>query len=305
MKNQLCVSSYSLREHLGPINITVRGPDGTKAPFTWGEPAVEPMSLLDLPRLVKSELGVDAVEICQFHVPERASAYLGQLKRALDDSGVGLVNVPIDVGNISDPNPAYRKEDLAEIEDWMRAAAELGSKMVRVNASFPLAGETAPIEVTIDSYRRLAATASALGLQLLIENHGGITRDPEMIVQLIESVGESKLKALVDIGNFEPLMSMNMAKMQGKETPANLDLTPLYDAIARIAPYAGLIHAKTHEFDEQGRPRHLDVVRALRIVRDTGYTGPISIEYEGSQGNAWQNTRRTKDLVEEAFAGSN
>jgi hypothetical protein len=36
MDNQLCVSSYSVRQLLGPIQVTVRGPNGTKTPFTWG-----------------------------------------------------------------------------------------------------------------------------------------------------------------------------------------------------------------------------------------------------------------------------
>lgn len=301
MNNQLCVSSYSLRRPLGPISFIVRGPDGTKKPFVWGEPPPQTLTLLELPALIKENLGIDAIEICQFHLPERTPAYLDRLKSVLDNDKVSLIDMPIDVGNISDVNPAYREEDLAEIEEWMRAAAALGSRMVRVNASMPMNPEHAPLEVTIESYRRLAGTAESLGLQLLIENHGGITADPEVIVRVVEAVGPARLKTLVDIGNFEPLMSMNFAKMTGKEPPASTDLSPLYASLARIAPYAGLVHAKTHEFDEQGRPLNLDVVRALRIVRDTGYAGPISIEYEGEEGDPWENTRRTRDLVEEAF----
>lgn len=299
MKNQLCVSSYSLRQHLGPIHVMMRGADGRKAPFMWEQP--QTMSLLEFPLQVREKLGIDAVEICQFHIPKRSPDYLGKLKRALSDAGVRLINMPIDVGNISDANPAYREEDLAEIEEWMRFAADLGAAMVRVNASAPMAdGQLAPIDVTIESYRRLARVATSLGLQLLIENHGGITADPAVIVAIVEAVGPAQLKTLVDIGNFEPLLSMQMAIMQGREPP-EVDATPVYGALAQIAPYAGLVHAKTHDFDEHGQPRHLDVVRALRVVRDAGYTGTISIEYEGNHGDAWENTRRTRALVEQAF----
>jgi hypothetical protein len=121
-----------------------------------------------------------------------------------------------------------------------------------------------------------------------------------VIVAIVEAVGPASLKTLVDIGNFEPLLSVQMAMMQGQEPP-EVDVTPVYGAIARIAPYAGLVHAKTHEFDADGRPLRLDVVRALRVVRDTGYSGPISLEYEGNSGDPWENTRRTLALVEEAF----
>ena len=298
--NQVCVSSYILGELLGPIRITRRGPDGKKSLFTWGqgEPSI---SLLELPAQIKSRLSPDAIEICQFHVPENTPTYLDQLKSALDAAEMSLVNMPIDVGNIADPNETYRDEDLAEIEGWMRAAAFLGSRMVRVNVGSPLGAHDVPVDVTIASLRRLVRTADSLGLTLLIENHGGPSSNPAFLTQLLEKVG-SPLRALLDIGNFVPLMSVNMARFQGKEPPTVNDLTPQYEAIRQVASYAGLVHAKTHEFDENGRPTDLDVVRALRIVRDSGYSGPISIEYEGRHGNCWENTLRTKALVEEAFA---
>lgn len=298
MKNQLCVSSYSVRQHLGPIHVSMRGPDGQKAPFIWEQP--QSMTLLEFPQAVKSRLGIDAVEICQFHLPEHTPEYVAQLKQALDDADVALINMPIDVGNISDADDAHREEDLAEIEEWMRVAAALGAQMVRVNASGPLsAGPLAPLETTIASYRRLAKTARSLGLQLLLENHGGITVDPHVIVQIVEAVGP-ELKTLVDIGNFEPLLGRQMAIMQG-QTPPEVDTSSIFEQIAIIAPYAGLTHAKTHEFDAEGKPQPLDVVCALRVVRDSGFTGPISLEYEGDVGDPWENTLRTKALVEEAF----
>jgi sugar phosphate isomerase/epimerase len=300
MSQQIAVSSYSVRQFLGPIRVAMRGPDGQPSTFVWEQP--QSMTLLEFPQAIREHLGLGAVEICQFHLPERSPEYLAQLKQALDDAGVQLVNMPIDVGNISDANVAYREEDLAEIEAWMQAAAVLGARMVRVNASAPIAAAPpAPLEVTIDSYRRLARTAAEHGLELLIENHGGITADPEVIVALVEAVGRDNLKVLADIGNFEPLLSVQMALMQGREAP-DVDVTPLYASLARIAPYAHLVHAKTHGFDADGRPLLLDVIRALRVIRDSGYTGPISLEYEGSEGDPWENTRRTLALVEEVFA---
>jgi hypothetical protein len=300
VRNQLAVSSYSLRQLLGPIKITFRGPDGNKTPVSWGEPSATPITLLELPALVREKLGVNAVEICQFHMEDDSPEYVARVKQSLADAGVSLINMPIDVGNISDPNPTHREEDLAEIEGWMTVAATLGAKFVRVNASSPMAGDAAPIDVTIASYKRLARTAESLGMQLLLENHGGITKDPEMIVRLVQDVGPTHLKTLVDIGNFEPWMSAHDPR-QGKVDLTDLDLTPLYAGLARIAPFAGLLHAKTHDFDENGKPLVIDIVKALRIVRDTGFTGPISLEYEGNTGDPWVNTARTKALVEEAF----
>jgi sugar phosphate isomerase/epimerase len=299
VQNLICISSYSFGQLLGPIRITRRGEDGKKTLFTWGqgEPS---MSLLELPAQVKAKLGLSALEICQFHVPENTDGYIGELKDALDAAGVSLVNMPIDVGNIADPNDAYREEDLAEIESWIVAAGKLGSQLVRVNAGSPLGGHDVPVDITVASLRRLATFAADRGIGLLIENHGGRSSEPEFLIQLLETVGPP-LRALLDVGNFEPQMSIGRARWQGQEPPTNLDYTPQYAAIERVTPYAGLVHAKTHEFDAAGRPTELDVARALRIVHDQGYTGPISIEYEGRNGDCWVNSQRTLDLVHEAF----
>lgn len=297
---QIAVSSWSLRQCLGPVRLSVRGPDGQKAPFTIDAP--QSMTLLEFPAAVRERLGLRAVEICQFQIPERTPEYLGALKRALREADVELLNMPIDVGNIADPNPAYREEDLKEIEGWMQVAAELGARMVRVNASGAMPGAPhAPLEVSVESLRRLGQTARGLGLQLLTENHGGITTDPEVVVQILEAARPAGVGLLLDIGNFEPLLSVAMAAFLGKEPPAEVDVTPIYAAVARLAPYAALVHAKTHGFDAEGRPIHLDVTRALRAARDAGYRGPLSLEYEGSEGDPWVNTARTRDLVMQVF----
>jgi hypothetical protein len=75
VQNQICVSSDSLGELLGPIRLTRRGPDGKQVPVTWGE-GQPTLTLRELPAQIKTKLGLDAVEICQFHVRENTPAYL-------------------------------------------------------------------------------------------------------------------------------------------------------------------------------------------------------------------------------------
>jgi hypothetical protein len=122
MQHEIAVSSYSLRQCLGPIRGTYRGPDGKKQEFVWDQP--QTMTLLEFPGAVKEQLGLSVVEICQFHLPERTPAYRAELKQALRAADVRLLSMPIDVGNISDADPVHREEDLREIESWMGVAAE-------------------------------------------------------------------------------------------------------------------------------------------------------------------------------------
>jgi sugar phosphate isomerase/epimerase len=296
--NKLAVSTWSLHSALGALHVSRRGDDGKKVPFTFQFPgATTPtLDLLDFPRQARDRVGVRQVELCQMHIPSRDPEYLGQLKLALQTAEVAVMAMPIDVGNISVADERHREEDLTEVEGWIDVAADLGAKMVRANASAVMGEEAlGPIETTIASYRRLADRAAARGMQMTIENHGGITRDPDVIVRIVEAVGPARLKVCLDNGNFDPVMSL-------REPPKEpLDITPLLAGIRRIAPYAAIVHAKTTGFDEQGRHAGWDAEAALRAVKESGYDGPISIEYGGGGPDEWTNVLRTKAIVERVF----
>lgn len=88
LQREIAVSSYSVRQFLGPIRMSFRGPDGQKQPFVWEQP--QTMTLLEFPCAVKEHLGLGSVEICQFHLPERTTAYVAELKHALSSAGVQL-----------------------------------------------------------------------------------------------------------------------------------------------------------------------------------------------------------------------
>ncbi|HEY3108246.1 MAG TPA: sugar phosphate isomerase/epimerase [Chloroflexota bacterium] len=293
---RICLSTWSLHRDLGPMRLTQRDAAGRKVPWVRDNP--QTLTLLDVPAEARRRLGVDRLEICQMHVASREGPYLDALARALDEAGASVVNLPIDVGNISAADPRWRDEDCAEIEGWIDVAARLGAPMVRVNANGapPFADEPiAGLDATIASLRRLVGRAAARGLRVLIENHGGISRDPETILALLDAV--DGLGLALDVGNFEPALSA-----QGGQAPLEgLDPAPLYAAIRRVAPRATMVHAKTERFDAAGRHLGWDVVAALRIVREAGFAGDVSIEYGGG-GDAWANAALTRRAVEEAFA---
>jgi hypothetical protein len=294
---EIALSTWSLHEQLGPRRLTKRDANGIKQPHEIPHP--QTMSLLDFIAQARPKVGVDQIELCAFHVPSREPAYIAQLKGALRENRLGVISMPIDAGNISVADEGWREGDLAEIEEWMELAADLGAKYVRSNASSYVARDEAlaPLDVTIASYSRLADYASKRGMQMTIENHGGLTTDPEVIVKIVEAVGPKRIKVCLDTGGFPPV-----AGRQGNPIPpTDLDPEPLYKDLARIAPYTGIIHAKTVWFDAQGKHLAFDAHKTLRIVKDTGFDGPVSIEYGGGV-DEWTNAQRTKRIIEEVFA---
>ena len=106
------------------------------------------------------------------------------------------------------------------------------------------------------------------GISIICENHGGPSSNPDAMVALMKAVGKPAFGTLPDFGNFP--------QKGGKYT------IDVYDAIARMMPYAKGVSAKSYDFDESGKEKKLDFARIMKIVTDAGYHGFVGIEYEGS-----------------------
>ncbi|NBC35450.1 TIM barrel protein [Novosphingobium sp. FSY-8] len=296
----LAVSSFSLHSQLGPLHLERREADGTLACTTY--PFPQDHSLEEFAALVRERLGVKAVELCQIQFDAKDPARIAALRKGLDDAGVRLLTLPIDLGDFGGTNPQWRADDEARSIEWFRIAAQLGAEFVRVNAGAP--GGTLSPEVRpalVDSLRRLGDAANALGLTLLVENHGGTSSDVDFLLALLQDVGPERLGLLLDLGNLEPLVSLSHARFSDPSMDVSeINFEPLYDSIAKLAPHARLVHAKSVDPASDGRPLP-DLPRALAIVAAAGYAGHVSIEWEGRLGDPWEQTAGVIAQVRAAF----
>ena len=97
---------------------------------------------------------------------------------------------------------------------------------------------------------------------MALENHWGLSRTPEGQLHLINAVPSPWLGALMDTGNF-------------MEDP--------YDKLKLIAPKTVYAQAKTYHGGGEWYTLELDYKRIARILYDAGYTGYISLEFEGKE----------------------
>ncbi len=298
MSGEVAVSSFSLRQQLGPIRLGYRDAEGNDTEFVLPMPQL--IELEDFPALARERCAVDLVEICQIQFADASDSRVASVRAALDAAGVGLLTLPIDVGNLADPSAEVRRESEAAILEWFDIAAKLGSRYVRINAGSPLEPEIEMAHV-VASFDLLADCAAERALGLLVENHGGPSSEPEVLLELIETIGTDRLGLLLDTGNFEPLISYASAAFTGQKWPAEgLDFTPVYERVEQLAPYAQVVHAKAHEFRRDAH-HPVDLGRALGLVKAAGFDGPITVEYEGNEGDPWQQTARTVQLVRDVF----
>ncbi len=246
----------------------------------------QPMRLLSLPAVTRWEFGIDQLELVSTFFANTESWYVDELRAVADGEGVRLLNIAIDAcGNLSAGDDGERREAVERHSRWLAVAERLGCDAVRANTG-GAPDDPADLARCIDSFAALAARGRDHGVKLMVENHGGLSTDPERMVALVEQVGEN-LGTLPDFGNF------------AEETR--------YQALARIAPYAHAVHAKTWRhvepergltWDERdGVRRENDIARCVRVVLEAGYTGPLGIEYGGGEADH-EGVLLTKQLLE-------
>ena len=304
----LSVSSYSLREQLGPISITFTDGHGDEQTFAQDFPKL--VDITDFPLRAAQVYPVAGVEAVAFQFTGRDDPALDLFAARATDAGLALVNVAVDVGDLVRPDAEGLAADVVELKRWIARVADLGFRFVRVNAGSPFSthyGDVPPARL-VAALTDLGGFAADRGIRLLVENHGGPSSDPVWLNALLDQVGVTNLGLLLDLGNFDALLDPLMAAMFAEPGAApsdpfdGLDLTSLYDGIEALADRAELVHVKAHVVADEGRVGPIDLAKALDILHRHGYSGPLTIEYEGTGGDPWTHTGRVIDVTSTAVA---
>ena len=240
---------------------------------------------LDFPRITKREFGIDAVEYVNQFFKDKAKdeKYLADLKQRCSDEGVTSLLIMCDgEGRLGDPNADSRTTAVENHYKWVDAAKFLGCHSIRVNAGS--AGSYAEQQkLAADGLRRLSEYAKPHGLNVIVENHGGLSSNGAWLASVIKMVDMENCGTLPDFGNFR------IGK--GEEYDR-------YKGVDELMPYAKAVSAKTHDFDEQGNETHTDYERMMSIVLKHGYHGYVGIEYEGGKVGEKEGIRKSKALLE-------
>jgi sugar phosphate isomerase/epimerase len=240
---------------------------------------------LEFPVVTRLDYGLDAVEYVNSFFKDKAedSAYLGELKARADDHGVRSLLIMCDgEGALGDPDDAARTTAVENHYRWVEAAKYLGCHSIRVNAR----SEGTPDvqrDFAVDGLRRLTEFAAQHEVNVIVENHGGISSDGSWLSSVMRAVDHPRCGTLPDFGNFRIEEDVWYDRYQG---------------VAELMPFAKAVSAKSHDFDDGGNEIHTDFLRMMRIVLESGYRGYVGIEYEGSSVSEPEGVRATKALLE-------
>ncbi|TWT77052.1 Xylose isomerase-like TIM barrel [Posidoniimonas polymericola] len=242
------------------------------------------MENLDFPVVAKQEFGIEAVEYVNQFFKDKAEDhdYLTELKTRCDDHGVRSVLIMCDgEGNLGDPSDEKRTQAVENHYRWVEAAKFLGCHAIRVNAASSGSFEEQQ-KLAADGLSRLGEFADERGMNVLVENHGGLSSNGKWLAGVMKRVGRPNVGTLPDFGNFN---------IGGGETYDR------YLGVKQLMPYAKAVSAKTKRFDDEGNEVDIDYFRMMQIVLDAGYHGYVGIEWEGD-GDEYEGIRQTKALLE-------
>jgi len=242
---------------------------------------------LDFPVIAKRDYGIEGVEYVNTMYFDKAKdrSYLAELKKRADDNGVRSVLIMCDSeGELGDPDETSRLQAVENHFKWVDAAEFLGCHAIRVNASSD-AG-LSPEEqqrLAADGLRRLCEYADPHGIDIVVENHGGLSSDASWLAGMIRLTDHPRAGTLPDFGNF--LIEA------GREYDR-------YKGVAELMPFARGVSAKSYDFDDAGDETTIDYRRMMKIVLDAGYHGFVGIEYEGTRLSEPDGIRATRDLLQ-------
>jgi sugar phosphate isomerase/epimerase len=309
--NTLSVSSYSLREQLGPLAFDFVDPGGEDVHIHLPYPKL--LNLSEFPARAKDTFGVDAIETVAFQFAGMDDPEIDRFAAALVSSEVRLVNVAIDGGNLAAVDHGEREADIRFLQRWIERFAGMGPEFVRVNPGSPFGprDDARPPAHLVDAVGEVGAFAKKHGARLLVENHGGASSDPEWMTQLLDDVGRDACGLLLDLGNFDAVTGPLMPVLFGGGTGADplemfagIDLSTVYEGIDSLAGYAELVSLKAHHVSDDGLAGPVDLVRSLGILAAHGYAGPLSVEYEGNGGDPWAKSTRVLEIARTVLESS-
>ena len=237
------------------------------------------------------DMGFKAIEYVNGFFKDKAhdEAYIADMNKRAQDHGLKQLLIMCDgEGNLGDPDDAKRTEAVDNHRKWLDVASKFGCHSIRVNAASAGSYEEQQ-KLAADGLSRLTEIAGPYKLNVLVENHGGLSSNGKWLSGVMKMVDNPRCGTLPDFGNF----CFDWSKADDPDAWYDR-----YLGVEEMMPFAKAVSAKSHDFDEKGEEIHTDYHRMVKIVLDAGYDGYIGVEYEGQKIPPREGCLLTKKLLE-------
>lgn len=291
-KFQISLAEWSIHKHLFGSNRTTFKND-TEKRLAYREDLSRylngDLTNLDFAQTARREFDIDAVEYVNvfFFNQARDEKYLSEMKTRADGEGVKSLLIMCDAeGALGDPDLEERTKSIERHHKWVEAAAYLGCHSIRVNAQSTGTWDEQR-ELAAEGLVRLAEYADSFDINVIVENHGGISSNGKWLASVMETANHPRVGTLPDFGNF---------------TISDTEVYDKYVGVEELMPFAKAVSVKSFNFDANGNEPDIDFDRLLKIVADAGYSGYLGIEYEGDKLSEFEGVKKTIALLNRVIA---
>jgi L-ribulose-5-phosphate 3-epimerase len=212
---------------------------------------------LDFPRIAREDFGVNGIEFVNtlFEVP--TENYLKQLKQNAKDHGVTMVLIMCDAeGDGCADTKEGQKQFAINHRKWVDIAHYLGCHAVRTNCRGPQnVDKKEALKWSTDAYNQLLEYAKPANINIVIENHGGVSNDADWMVDLVKKIKN-------------PLFGTYPDWRQPSKEFDN------YEYLRKTLPYAkGMSY--------RNQPDDALTIKMIELSKNGGYKGWYGIESSG------------------------
>src|SRR5688572_9448298 len=149
---------------------------------------------LDFPRIAREDFGLNGIEFVNTLFEAPTEGYLKKLTANAAAHGVSMVLIMVDdEGDGCSNTIEGRKQFEINHRKWVDAAHYLGCHAIRTNCRGPqTVDKTEALNWAAESYNLLLEYAAPANINIVIENHGGVSNDPDWMVELIKKVNHKR-----------------------------------------------------------------------------------------------------------------
>jgi len=232
---------------------------------------------------------------------------IDDIRNAANQHGIELSNYAIGANFAGLEGEAYEKE-IERVKREVDVCAALGIKLMRHDVAssqdLSIGNFLSQLPRLADACREIADYAKPHGITTSVENHGFFIQHSDRVQALVQAVGRDNYRTTLDVGNF----------LCADEDSAT--------AVANNVKLASMVHVKdfyvrpSYRYPGEGWFKSssgnwlrgaivgqgdIDMPHVLRIVKESGYDGYISIEFEGME-DCFEGTKMGFNYVKKLWA---
>ena len=229
---------------------------------------------------------------------------IAKIKATAKERGMDLASYTTGA-NFVQPDTESLKNEIARVKKEVDIAAELGVTRMRHDCGSRQISECGienfekDLPVFLDCCGEIADYAAQYGITSSIENHGYYVQGSDRVKRIVLGVNRKNFRTTLDVGNFlcadeDPLSAV----MNNISIASHIHFKDFH--IKRTAPLIEDEYFKTlHGYYLRGAitgDGDVDLKCISKVIRESGYEGYLSIEFEGWEDPLFACPRAIKNV---------